>query len=241
MIYAGTFPGRPTGDDQLNVVNCPNTGKGNWGRALVKSPKKGRSPRKPAEAMLALGRYWTGAMPGDDKAWWVARAAADLQRCRDGDLTQVTGYGLFLMSNIAGMTVGPGPVKIPPASGDVLLPVFTLDSVEASTRRLKVHLALLDTDPEDWFCQFFISAIRPGNVTQGDPLRNTELIGFVEPNENIVFPDPPTIPQYLYLPWAVKVGNVVGFHVALRFGDKAGVTDWWGETYPISITELVAT
>lgn len=218
MIYKGTFPGRPTAPDVFNAVDVGDTGRGKVARQLVGQGKNAGRRRRPAQAWHWLAAYWSFVMPVADKNYWREQFKDAFYISRAGGEGPFTGFAQFLISNTAALCLDQNPISVPPLDTDNFVPTFEPHSISAATNKLKIFCFFNGWNPEIWFAEFFVSVIRPGNLHQGDPLKNTELIGTIKPNESVGGGDPPSIPQYLALPWAVDVGNVVGVYAADRWG-----------------------
>ena len=235
------MPDRPTDSDQFNLVDVGDTGRGKWARVLRKGGTRSGARRRSAQAMLTLGRFWTDAMPGADKTWWEDRAAEEKFRVRSDSLKDVTGFSLFLMSNMAALVAGDELLGIAPATADTEIELLAIVAVAEDSNSGMIFDAFLGAFPPTWFMENFISVIKPVNMTDTDRLRSTEIIGKVIPNEEWVFPMGPTIPQYLPLPFDVVSGDQVGFHVQKRYGGQAGTEAFRGEADEDSIVEVTVT
>ena len=240
MIYAGTMPARTPGEEGYNVVNMGDTGKGKWGRSFVKGHKSPGFLTRSNQAMLALGRYWEDAMPQGDKDYWIARATQTTFRCRDGNIKSVTGYSLFLKSNMAALVRKDVLVRLPELELMNGPPYFLPDEVAATTNQLRVWCSLWIILPEGHFIEYFVSAIHPHHVDGGQPMKFTQLIGKVIPSIFPVYPFPHPDPKYLSLPWDVNVGDKIGFHVNSRIGSRTGDPLWRADAWTPKITEIVA-
>lgn len=237
MIYTGTFPPRPVHPDQFNAINQGDTGRGKVARLLTKPGKDSGRLRLPAQAWTGLGFVWEFNLTDQEKGFWFNRVKETWYPVRSGEFKPITGFALFLLSNTAAFCVGEPMLRVPPWETDNYVSVLEVDSISARTNQLKLYSYFQDWDPETWMVDYFISVIHPDNILNADPLRNTELLCVVHPNESISSPPNPTKPQYFNLPWMVNAGNVVGVFVMYRYGSQnfppgywAGSHDWnWWE------------
>ena len=226
MIYKGTMPARTPGQEGYNVVDMGNTGRGKWGRSLVKGHKSPGFTSKSNQVMLTLGRYWKSGMPEADKAYWVARAAETTFFCRDTSARTVTGYALFVMSNMAALVFGGGMVKVPELELGLDMAICLIHSISAATNQVKLGFHRVLDPPEGWFSEFFFAAVHPRHVKALPNLSFTQLFWKGVPDlveydeeEELVF-------TYLDLPWKVNVGDRVGLYVVERMGSQTGDILW---------------
>ena len=240
MIYSGTLPARTPGETGYNVVNVGNTGKGKVARSYAQGHKSPGFLSDPNQAMLTIGRYWKDAMPTADKDYWKARANEDTFRTRSFSSKTVTGYTLFMMSNLAALVLNKELVKIPPALENFLPILLELDSVEADANRLKAWSWVVKDPASEARIEFMVSAIHPHHVNATKPKKFTELIGRIISHEFLDFEEGPGDPFYLDLPWDIKPGDEVGFYAVVRFGSQTGWPLWRGETYFSSVQKLIA-
>ena len=235
------MPSRTPGQEGFNVVAITATGKGNWGRSLVKGHKSPGFLTKSNQAMLALGRYWEDVMSDLHKNYWITRATEAVSRCRDGTNQTVTGYGLFMKSNMAALVLKQTQINYPEDElinsdeGTVYLTVL------AETNKVEIYAATRFGDETDWFIEYFISAIHPHHVEGKDPLKFTTLIGKVIPSDVPYHPEPPFESVWLPLPWDVNVGDVVGFYEYKRMGSRNGAPAWIGARNQTIVKKMTAT
>ena len=241
MIYAGTMPELDDLGNPVNGVNVGNTPRGTVFRNHTRKGKSSGMLRKPAMAMLACGRYWEDSMPALDKAWWVAYANGKTTLTRSTAYVPLSGYRLFLLSNMAALTFGKAMVKLPTVGDQIFIHELALDSIDSSTNLLKLYAIQTKPTGSPVFLEWFISVIRPENVTDSNPIRSTKLFAKVLPIGEGVAPQPPAPPQYFLIPFKVDPGDKLGFHIQFRSGYKSGGQPWQGEPWPTQIRYLTAT
>ena len=241
MIYAGTMPELDDLGNPVNGVNVGNTPRGTVFRNHTRKGKSSGMLRKPAMAMLWCGRYWTDSMPAPDKTWWADRAAADSSRSRaDVDAIR-SGYSLFLQANIAAICLGQAPVKVPFVGSVNFTHEIALDSIDSSTNFLKLYAVQKEASGTPYFLEWFLSAIRPGNRNDSDPMRSTILFARVLANSTLASPQPPVPAQYFSLPFKVDPGDKINIHIQYRSGYKSGGQPWQSEAWTTQLRELTAT
>lgn len=222
MIYSGTFPGRPSGDDQFNVVNMGATSRGKWGRSLVKHGKNAGANKIPAQGFLTLGRYWSDHMPAGDRDWWHARGQATWHGTRYSVAIKPNGYALFIMANAAAYALKEKLVLLPIPFTDESHTDSLWHQVEADKNRCKFYFWWETMEPTAYQSDIFVSVVKAYNLTDKDPMKATKLVGMHHPQEVNPFGFWPQVPVYHPLPFAINVGIKVGVHRIFRGGARTG-------------------
>ncbi len=226
MIYSGSLPDRTPGQEGYNVVNMGDTGRGKWGRSFVKGHKSPGFLNKPAQAMLALGRYWTDHMAIPVYTFWEERSDVETFRCRDFVRKHVNPWALYLKSNVAALVVREEQINLPPWDLTFQPWSFWLKEISAETNAAEIYSCAIVEPGFESNIDMFISVIHPYHLAGADPMKFTRLIGKVRARDFTDPADTPGDPFFLTLPWDVKVGQVVGYYVVMRWGSETGGPPW---------------
>ena len=240
MIYSGTYPATGPGGEPTGARSSPSGPKGPSVSATVKSGINTLAKSKAVQAMLTLGRYWIDSMDAVHKAFWIARATEETSRCRDGTWQVVSGYDLFLKTNMSALVAGEPMVNYPQDFLENPAEFLSYQEVSSVTGKVKIYAGLLFIPPAGNFVEWFPAAIHPKHVNETNPLKFTRIIGKVIPSVLPWDPTPPTDSVFLPLPWPVQAGDTVGFYTYNRRGSRTGQPRWLAERWGGSVVKRIA-
>ena len=177
-----------------------------WRARVV--PVNPNSPRQQAvrNAMVALTGRWSSTVTAPQRAQWDAYAEAIAWKNKLGATVKLTGFNMYIRSNMALDVAGIVPVDAGPAilslpDGDSLFSVTISEATQLISVTFDDTLGWLDEDDG----ALLVSAGTPVNVTRDFFDGPWRVAGAISGSSTV----PPTTPETVPAPFAYQEGQLV--------------------------------